>query len=160
MINILTSYAILVPLSSTSNCCLLMSPATPVTETVVGVRRRVTWKFSVEYFQRVLYIPWLKYELAFLTVLCCVTTRNSSTLVLHVIVRFKVLTEINWEKKYQKSTLPHRDKASRSQACKVNAHTRFNCSYVIWWINAGHCAHASVCMSCPSASGKQMHVKI
>ena len=72
MINILTFYAILVSQFSTGNCCLLISPATPLTEMVVGVRRLVTWKFSVEYFPRAIHIAWLEYEFAFLTVLCCV----------------------------------------------------------------------------------------
>ena len=72
MINTLTSYAILVPPFSTGNCCLLVSPATALTETVEGVRRRVTWKFSVVYYPHVNFMPMLTYEIAFLTVLCCV----------------------------------------------------------------------------------------
>ena len=65
-LNTLTSYAIysyiiLVPLfsvtRSTGNCCLLISPATPLTEKVVGMRSYVTWKFSVEYYGHISPIP-------------------------------------------------------------------------------------------------------
>ena len=68
----LTSYAILVPPFSTGHCCLLISPATALTETVEGVRSYVTWKLSVVYYPHVTSMPILTYEIAFLTVLCCV----------------------------------------------------------------------------------------
>ena len=74
IINTLTFYAIyiLVPLLSTSNCRLLISPATALTETVEGVRSYVTWKLSVVYYPHVNFMPILTYLIAFLTVLCCV----------------------------------------------------------------------------------------
>ena len=68
----LTSYAILVPPFSTGHCCLLISPATALTETVEGVRSYVTWNFSVVHYPHVNSMPILTYEIAFLTVLCCV----------------------------------------------------------------------------------------
>ena len=46
------------------------SPATPLTERVVGMRVYVTWKFSVQYYRHASPIP--KQEFPFLTVLCCV----------------------------------------------------------------------------------------
>ena len=81
-INKLTSNAISVPPFSTGNCCLLISPATPLTETVEGTRSYVTWKFSVVYYPHVNSRPILTYKIAFFTVLlCCVYNVQVSSIV-------------------------------------------------------------------------------
>ena len=76
MVNILTSNAISGPPFSTGNCCLLISPATALTETVEGMRSYITWKFSVVYYPPFNSMPILTYEIAFFTVLCCVYNKR------------------------------------------------------------------------------------